>query len=82
MPRELTPQTRRNLWIVAIFFLIDGVASLVAAALTDPGSSIAFYSLVWGIGNIALGFGPVVSVLIATKVPEGGAELKRQARRE
>ncbi len=81
MARELTPQTRRNLWILAIFFLVDGVIALAVAALGDPASSVTQGSLVWGIGNIALGFGPVVSVLIATKVKTNDGKLVRQEKR-
>ena len=82
MPRELTPQTRRNLWLIAIFFLLDGIVALAVAAWYNPGSDVTLYSLVWGVGNIALGFGPIVSVLIATRVPENNGILQRQAKRE
>lgn len=81
MPRELTPKTRKNLWLIAIFFLLDGIIALAVATWYEHGSSVAFWSLVWGLVNIALGFGPVLSVLIATKVPENKG-LTRQAKRE
>ena len=67
MPRELTPQTRRNLWLIAIFFLIDGAVALGVAAWADAGKGIALGALVWGLGNIALGFVPIFCVLVATK---------------
>lgn len=82
MVRELTPQTRRNLWLIAAFFLMDGIISLAVATFYNPSSSVAFWSLIIGICFIALGFGPVFAVLIGTKVPEGDQGLQRQAKRQ
>jgi len=62
---ELNPITRKRLWYIVIFLLLDGIVALYVSAITPPTDAIAFYAVALGLVSVVIA-GAVGSFLVAT----------------
>jgi uncharacterized membrane protein HdeD (DUF308 family) len=64
---ELNPTTRKRLWYIAAFLLLDGIVSMYICAGTPSTDPLAWPSLIFGLVSLVVAIS-IGAVLFATKV--------------